>query len=606
MKAEKTFVAQVTAEIASLDDEIEKQANTIPEAGVLRQQLRRLYELICGLAEYERPAPAPEDLVVEADKALLAVWDKLLLTVQRLSDTKPNGPFLTARLALFIMFALPHQQTLGFDLPESEHNRARVQHQLGYCFNLDESLLSCLCHIWQQNPETEDFLWATTHMEYGLRSDYNEKAMTSLSPAELWEVPGMTGGQLWKPKPGDAPIYEGFEHSTSTVVGEPDETGQQPVIRQTLYSDGPLVWKDSAFCFIREDSESWLHGPGLRRSNQFVLDVRQRLHHTIVRRRNYLAYKAMSRGGLPQELQRYVVRDIDTPVRHPYLSHFSLSEAYRPFPRQADEACSSCSCGSRAEQASTPREQTCPRKSVTIWNLGLRVFHTFHETARGKLVMCRQAEICPGHHGDSSWAIRSDAQLANYIRNFIKTRCGQSATLSSVGLGPLWTPENPQGCIIRRPIPTYGLNKSGRERTIEAEGGLYGHFATMLHRKVAANACKIESEPHKCYTTDLGNDTWIRARNSKEQRRVGKDMTRLHRRGFCYYPQWCTALTGRLVDDGNSAIDDESGGSDFYEGPIMHSFDLSESSDCEHDADDGEDDEDEAEEDDEESSSDDY
>jgi hypothetical protein len=140
---ENYLVAKAMEELHQLRIELE-QVFTTPD--VLRQQLRRLYEVICTMSEYERSSPIPSDLVLDADKAILAVWDELLVVIKELSR-RPNGLFLTSRFVLFVLQAFAWQGSLQLDAPDTLSGRTRVELQIDYVHRSDECLLSCLRQI---------------------------------------------------------------------------------------------------------------------------------------------------------------------------------------------------------------------------------------------------------------------------------------------------------------------------------------------------------------------------------------------------------------------------------------------------------------------------
>jgi hypothetical protein len=553
---EKVFVARTKKELGQLYSEL-KEVYTSPS--VLRKQLHRLYELICSLSEYERASPVPDDLVLEADKVMMGVWDELLGVVWGLSS-RPNGPFLVSRFILFVLQAHMCQESLQADAPNTPAGRERVDMQIDYIFRLDEHLLMCLRQMWAKSNKTESFRWATAHIE-GVRSAYNEAAMAALSPEEFWQVPGIKEARTWVPAPGDAPIYEGPEHARRSVFGLEDHTGRQPIIEMTFYSSGLLDLRDTSFCLVdNDDEETWLHPPALCRSWHFVIDVRQFLHASDVRRRKYLATGAMNQAQIPPEVQAYVQADLEAPARHPYLSRFDFAAAYGPFPPKSlpEQACSVCDQlpPAEADEPNATKARTCPRKSVTIWNLGLRAFHTFHEISSGRIVMCRSGGQCQGHHEDGSWSIETDAALINYIRDFVKQRCGPSATMAAVGLGPTWTPGYEVRCPHKYPRQTYGLDPWRMEVIEPTEGGLCGLVPTMMHQTCLGIACPAQPSrsEHYCCTSKSEKDKWMLARSEAERERVAADLKKVHHHGFCFFPEYCQAIVGQMGREDEAAV----------------------------------------------------
>ncbi|KAF7548799.1 hypothetical protein G7Z17_g6838 [Cylindrodendrum hubeiense] len=480
-------LAQIVASIHQLATDIDHFPTRTQDnrRHALRLLLQRFYTTICDLSEYKPQSPVSEADTIEADKAVLDAWNALLAPIRALSSWTaiPNGPFLAARMALFVIMAFTFQEFLPLDLPLSDLSRDRVRLQMDFCLTVDEVLLAQLCTIWRESGQKDYFRWATTHLhnvKHCIRTDYNQAAMMALSPTELWQVPGMTGTQKWVPSLDDEPIYKGFEHATVVVFGEPEhEGGRQRVISQTLYSEGPIRFHLN-YCLFDDKSEEWLKGPRLWRSMQFVLDARQTIHPWLVQERERLAQKVMEEK-LPTELQRLVLGLIqEEPTAHPYLSHLDLPTVFRPFPSLAG-AC--VECEPTTEVAATSSKQaTCPHRSIFIWNLALRAFHTFHQPADGEFVMCSHMDVCEGHHDDPAWQVPDQEALQSQVERIIQSRCGASSSIKSVGFGPLGDATGPheEGALNAwLDLPTYGLVERDSEGDLDMAGamGLYSCVA---------------------------------------------------------------------------------------------------------------------------------
>ncbi|CAG9996857.1 unnamed protein product [Clonostachys byssicola] len=318
-KREKAVVDETVSEAEDILRGIENIRSNKDVAATndqLRSLLQRLYLAICTLQQYKRNKDPPRNAIVEADKALLEGWKALLKTIEALSAGAPNGQFLAARMMLFLMHGFIYQEGFPYDLQDSPLNRDRVKSQMAFSNAVDEALRSQLSLIWEKSGKKEDFRWALTHLESKhleseddiIRTDYNQAAMMALSSEGLWEVPGMTGQQLWKPKPGDEPIFEPFENATSYEFAEDewddieDEADrhddddnkedeedeednenngsqdgnvgdvEQPIISQTFFSNGPLE-AEMEYCLVKRNAESWLEGPRLKLSRKFVKEV---------------------------------------------------------------------------------------------------------------------------------------------------------------------------------------------------------------------------------------------------------------------------------------------------------------------------------------------
>ncbi|KAH6981262.1 hypothetical protein BKA56DRAFT_55859 [Ilyonectria sp. MPI-CAGE-AT-0026] len=485
------FLARFLARTQQLAADIEDFQSRTPQTNrrhAVRQLLQRFYNAICDLSEYKPESPVADQEIIQTDKAVLEAWYALLVPIRALSSwtTIPNGLFLAARMALFAIMAFMFQEALPFDLPLSDLSRDRVRLQMDFGLTLNETLLAVLRNIWRESGNNESFRWAMTHLNHEnhcIRTDYNQAAMLALSPTELWQVPGMTGTQQWVPEPGAEPIYDGFDIATVVSFGEPDQIGgKQPVIKQTLYSEGPIRF-DMTYCLFDDDSEEWHHGPKRWRALQFILDARQIMYPRLVKERERLASRAMD-GRLPLELQRLVLDHLEKPIGHPYLSHLDLPSVYAPFPSLAKE-CGTCEPTTK-EAAKSNKQGTCPHKSIYIWNLALRAFHTFHESADGNLSMCFRLDVCAGHHEDPGWDIPHEEALRAQLERIVRSRCGRAASLKSVGLGGLGSfkfmdgPRNYADLQTWLDLPACGLDEKDFETDLEMANAM-GLANAMVH-----------------------------------------------------------------------------------------------------------------------------
>ncbi|KAH7151758.1 hypothetical protein B0J13DRAFT_546766 [Dactylonectria estremocensis] len=473
-----------TRELAADIEDVEYRHIQPDRRDAVRRLLERLFDAICDLTEYEPHELEPNEIIFEEDMAILKAWNEFLDPIRALSSwtSIPNGPFLAARMTLFLMMALACQKALPLDLPLSGLSRDRVKLQINFSLKVDDTLLAFLSTIWKDSGNKEYFRWAMTHLQndnHHIRTDYNKAAMLAISPSELWQVPGMTGKQYWLPQKGDEPIYKAFDISTATTFGEPDSVGgKQPVIEQTLYSDGPIRW-NLTYCLFKDETEVWLRGPRGYRSLQFILDARQIMYPWLVGERKRLAQKAMDER-LPLELQQLVISHLEKPATHPYLSHLNLSSLYRPFLSMPGNCRPACGLPTK----SNPIEQTtCPSRTVYIWNLPLRAFHSFHRDTEGFLYLCSNPGICESHHEGESWKITDEEGLRSQLQQTVTSRCGPSSSLDSVGLGPFGGMEGPHdrdGIRAWLEVPAYGMEDSDLEadQVMTSAMGLVNH---MVH-----------------------------------------------------------------------------------------------------------------------------
>jgi len=241
---------------------------------------------------------------------------------------------------------------------------------------------------------------------------------------------GNIGRTIRTRQKGDAPLYRPEPGATS--CGYDDENR---IIWQGWGDDGPIR-KGTDYILVDEDSgrEETRNRPLLRRAQQFVFDSRHFARPYLERDRYRLAQKALDESPLALETKTQIYSYLDTPVAHPYLSYLNLCDVYRPFP-ETGKKCSECQ-GKKARVGQRSFKQTCPFDSLTVWNLGLRAFHTFHRTSRKEpWLVCRHEE-CAGHHSQASWSVTDETDWASLLKGIVRNRCGADKTLNSVGLGP--------------------------------------------------------------------------------------------------------------------------------------------------------------------------
>lgn len=481
---EKAALDEIVSRIQELATELtlEDDPNHLNDREHLQFLLECLFDVICDLSEYKLKHEPEKSKLLESDKTVLKAWYALFAAVEIPSscwgsanqESIAHGHFVSAHMILFVLHAFTHQEVLPFDMSLSKISRQRVDLQMAFNLVLDEALLAHFRAIWDESGRKEYFRWAMWHIgctkddgakdgdEHVVRTDLNEAAMRCLTHAELWEVPGMTGIKKWTPNDGDDPIYKMTPGATGVRFGEPDvEGGESPVISQRFYSEGPLR-SDMEYCLFEDDKEEWLRGPRFRRSKQFVIDVRQYMHPWLVRERRRLAEISL-RGKLPNELQNMVYEDLkepESPESHPYLSHLDLIQVYTPFPLSHDEeTCDQC------RGVGGMRQLTCPNGSIHVWNLALRVFHTFHKKPGGRVVMCADGDRCTGHHENGRHEIVSVEAFRRHLEDIVRARCGPDATLESVGFGGrTWNSHVSE-------LGTFGLGYPDVETELRISGG---------------------------------------------------------------------------------------------------------------------------------------
>lgn len=546
---DKAALDAIVEEIKDFEAELasDDAASKVKDTEYVREQLELLFDQICDLSQYKRKYKVGRAKWLETDRAVVQAWQAVLSAVEALAAwaaTAGEGTrhhFIAARMLLFLMHGLTHCEALPGDLEQSKVSRERIRLQMDFNHRLDEALLLHLRGVWEGSDRKDIFAWAMTHMgctkhdgesndgDHAIRTDFNRTMIRALSPAELWDIPGMSGKKTWVPAEGDEPIYEHFKGATGWAWGEGDKKdGKRPIIRQTLFSDGPLR-TDDQFCIVKGDEEEWLRGPRFARSLQFVLDVRQFLHPWLVRERQRLAGQV---GELPAELRNMVAGELgakESPDVHPYLSHLDLSAAYAPFPawETKDGETKTCEeCGEAAGMGTDIKQLTCPAASVYIWNRGLRAFHTFHPKSKNSMAMCTHGPTCNGHHGDDTHEIKRGEQVEEHILGIVRTRCGADATMSSVGLDG--RPALKQLTRLQRgtpapPLKMYGLEPSDVEAEVRATGGCLSLGQAMRHGLAETDMPCFE-EDGTCRASTMMKPPWAWSRNEDEENLCKKSL----------------------------------------------------------------------------------
>lgn len=532
-------IKDFTADLSSDD-----AAQNATSDDYLREQLELLFDLLCDLNQFKRKYKVGRAKYLETDAAILSAWQTALSAIEALSSWAGDGlraHFIAARMLLLLMHVFTRCDLWPADMDQSKLSRQRVKLQMSFIHRLDETLLTHLRGFWNARDQKDTLGWATTHMacskdsgdtdDHGIRVDFNRAAMRALSAKELWDVPGMSGAKRWTAVKGEKPIYEMFPDATGATYGtKPKKNGQQPIIAQTLFSDGPLRTEEE-FCLSKGDEEEWLRGPRLTRSLQFVLDVRRSLHPWLVAERQRLAEQV---GELPPELRGMIADELRADEEgevHPYLSWLDLSKVYAPLPGWEAEERKCDECGEDAGKGTDVRVLTCPAASIHVWNRGLRAFHTFHRKAKKGVVMCMHGTACTGHHDDDTYEIKNSAALRDNLENTIKSRCGPNATLESAGLsGKPWLRDRLQqngGGPAPVQIKRYGLDWPDVEAEVRMTGGWLALGRSMQEDRMQVPCFE---EDGTCEATTEMKAPWSWSRDEDDE-----DLCKKHLRGLSMY-----------------------------------------------------------------------
>lgn len=397
-------------------------------AGQLEVLLERLYVRICEFGLYQGRASTPE-------KSIIAAWESFLGPTSALTAVEPHGHMIAARMTLYLTQAYLQNGQLLQLLPMSISSARPIALRCNFAISLDDLLLSCLTRIWSQSENRELFNWVfTSYPIMACRCDSGRTCQEYVGPGnsvsefhrqrrrDQIKTACITDPAALTPENGIRPRWRRTRQDGGTAQ------------YQDLDSDGPIR-ESYHYGLVDEDTREivFRDRAALRRSRQFILDARRIAECNLARDSERVAQMAMARRSLPAELQLMVLEYVDGIQEHPYVGQLDLSAVYRPFP-DISKKCSLCT-GRASSSAERTARATCPVKSVTVWSLPLRVFHTFHGTSGGNWQLCRHTD-CAGHHRDSSWKSQN-VTIQDHLNSIIQKRCGQGVTLEQIGLGPL-------------------------------------------------------------------------------------------------------------------------------------------------------------------------
>ncbi|KAG8676547.1 hypothetical protein FPOAC2_02649 [Fusarium poae] len=512
MEKHKAFLQSVADENSALIAKINQltpQSQTQSQEDInsaIKQCLLQLYETIIQMSQHRGNPRTPRLKVINA-------WKSLLQPIQALNQL-PFGDFLTARMLLYLAMGLRAQHAL--DMRVSTAFASKPSFPLDQMdIAMDDTLLKTLGKIWTESDKSEQFDWVFGEYRIGYwrPEDKDEEDVQphyriaqALSPAELASLDGI-GGRIfvfgkknevdenedqdfWAPFSGSVP-GDHYERSRSQVhIPDDDELEADEWVYKTVGTDGPI--RDTIGCSIVREQRNYCAGlKFFPRSCQFIVDARRAGQPSTAAKKRILAERGLSYAGMPPEIRAAIIGYLDPPFRHPYLSKIDILKAYAPFPD-----ISSCSeCGQES--------QTCPAKSMYIWNVPLRTFFVFHRTKTNLGVLCKYGTDCRGHHEDDSWKISREACFDEYVEKIIKDRCGSATTLSQVGFAPtaeftLHDREEDEKRTRRLFDDRGPVEDSSNEQRFN--GGLWGLTASMMHNKILLGSWQGVDESSTCST----------------------------------------------------------------------------------------------------------
>lgn len=541
-----SFIEKRQDAVPTLDD---GSSSAEPPNGQLEAVLERFYVHICDFGRYLGNAATPDETILEA-------WESFLGVINALAMVKPHGYMIAARMTLYLTQAYRSHGQLPGVLPYSPKSAKPIALRCNFAIALDDLLLSCLTQLWSQSDKRDLFTWVFTSYPVKVcacyhggtcqdligagRSvkDFHEqrrkdhiRAACITDPARLTPENGVQPRRRWTRPQGDTTRYP--RHPDASWIGYQDSThGERMLMWQDIGSDGPIM-ESYHYKLVDEDTRE-LHcrqRAALLRSRHFVMDARKIAQYHLAVDGRRLAQMIMVRNSLPAELQLMILEYLDDIQEPVYLGKLDLSAVYRPFP-DISKKTSSC-CGHGRSISHRIAKATCPLNSITIWNLPLRAFHTFHQTKDGAWQVCPDIE-CAGHHRDSSWQTL-DISIEDQLNKIIQHRSCQSlANIGEVGLGPLEPAELPSAedwAREQRLFSGYRVDQDddeSREDRVEARwGGVAGLVGVMLHNETLLglhSSGRTSTEP-----------SWLLGRTHQEEYKARVALARGHGRVRCAF-----------------------------------------------------------------------
>ncbi|KAH7177089.1 hypothetical protein EDB81DRAFT_864418 [Dactylonectria macrodidyma] len=416
MKPDKVF-KDLIASTSQLADDIRRQATRTDTQdndelnGSIKIILVRLYSMIVCLGENKGHPPPPNKAIVDAYRCFFE-------PIHALSQL-PNGDFLAARMFLYLASAFVHEKSLNLRFSESKAPGATA-FLYGFCVELDDALLDPLKRMWAKGDKCDDFGWVFSDhpvqrfvAREGSEGDgfRHLELAQALSADELTALGGGRGRRWFWSAPGDEKGWKSF----SGKLPEVSDGDKDKVVWKCVGTDGPIR-EDRIYRTVGKDAceESSKAVEVLPRSRQFIFDARQIAKPLVHKQKVSLLSRTLFRAGVPAEVRDMVWQHMDEPPKEStYLSGLDIAAAYAPFPKPP-EHCTECETR-RAKGIGQSLKYTCPERNIYLWNLGLRLFHVFHQRSRTGWGLCKEGFGCSGHHADDDWQILDCENLLNLL-----------------------------------------------------------------------------------------------------------------------------------------------------------------------------------------------
>lgn len=486
------------------------------------------------------------------DEKILAAWGSFLGPINALTAVEPHGHLIAARMTLYLAEAYRQHRQLPARLPMVKSSAQPIVLRCTFAISLDDLLLSCLAQIWTQSNKREMFKWVFTdytvnvcrcYFAGGITcrdfagpgksvEEYHEqrrrdqiKTACITDPAALTPENGVRPRVRWERAEGDT-VQHPLHQDSSRAGYQEFADGESMLMWQDIGSDGPIRESFRYTLVDRYTGEEVSRKRALLlRSRQFVLDARKIAECNLARDGERLAQMAMARRSLPAELQVMVFEHLDEIQEYPYVGKLDLSAVYRPFP-DTSKKCRGCT-GRARNSADRMAKDTCLLRSITIWSLPLRVFHTFHQTNGGHWQLCAHID-CAGHHRDASWQFQN-VSVEDHLNSIVRSRCGQGLTIGDIGLGPLYPAQLPTGAEDSarrlRLFKNYVNDDGDRDDRDEARwSGISGLAGVMAHNTTLLSLPTLDGSTWRA-TED---PSWLLGRTRQEESRACVALARGH------------------------------------------------------------------------------
>lgn len=439
----------------------------------------------------------------------LDTWRSFFLPIAALARLRHRGSFLAARMVLYLTQAFFDENAPDGSFAAKDSGEFWIATLSDFVVELDEMLLPYLRNIWTRCREREGFSWAS------IEHPISRPALA-------------TGAE----SPKDHNGRKSREPDPKAIHWQPRIENQRMLLRDSFEDAGPLrIRYYYSYPSSDKGDEYSKKRPALRRSRQFIADARRLACRTLQLDREHLVEIVLCR--LPLELQhmiQFYLEPVEVP--HPYLEHLELSNIYQSF-NKISQPCTTCKHLSNT-RSDNEKKRTCPRESMTFWNLPLRCFQTLHKSSSEFWVPCMEV-LCTGHHADTQWRMVDEEQLYVMLERVVQSRCGPDATLKSVGLDAL----EPIKLHYKGHAHDRGklLFPSSLSQTPEQEEAEYigsaGLVDVMLHGRTLLE-CWTSRASSGGRTIDM---RWLCGRTRLEEVEVSRTFTQFH-----HYCDFCRLI----------------------------------------------------------------